>query len=208
MTAYGIAADTALLVPRYSASLDREMTAYSALVTVSQLAASTLGDENPVSYGMGVSVLRRALAAARRLSEAPDDLDARGVVLCAAAIATSGHLGLGKRSNYAYDLYELEFIPEELWGVPYRKSLTTLLPRFLRAAAIRHEGDVRRFMEDAFGLSGTLDEMCDALVELFEGLGVDMFFEGAFDRARAAEVPVSSELSEDELLDVIARCMG
>ena len=45
-TAYGIAADTAILVPKYSMSLDAEMTAYTALVTLVQLSASTIGDKN------------------------------------------------------------------------------------------------------------------------------------------------------------------
>lgn len=43
-----------------------------------------------------------------------------------AAIATSGRLGIGKMKNYSYDIYEVEFIPETLFGSVYRKSLTTL----------------------------------------------------------------------------------
>ena len=42
-TAYGIAADVAILVPKYSMSLGKEMTAYTGLVTLVQLCASTLG---------------------------------------------------------------------------------------------------------------------------------------------------------------------
>ena len=49
-TAYGIAADYAVLVPKYSLSLGQEMTAYTGLVTLVQLSASTIGDKNPVSY--------------------------------------------------------------------------------------------------------------------------------------------------------------
>ena len=40
-TAYGIAADVAILVPKYSMSLGKEMTAYTGLVTLVQLCAST-----------------------------------------------------------------------------------------------------------------------------------------------------------------------
>lgn len=49
-TAFGIAADVAVLVPKYSLSLDTQMTAYTGLVTLVLLSASTLGDQNPVSY--------------------------------------------------------------------------------------------------------------------------------------------------------------
>lgn len=45
-TAYGIAADYAILCPKYSLTLDREMTTYTGLVTLVQLSAAILGDKN------------------------------------------------------------------------------------------------------------------------------------------------------------------
>lgn len=68
-TAYGIAADYAILAPKYSLSLSREMTAYTAPVTLVQLSASTLGDKNPVSYDCGISIIRNVLKAAKQLKE-------------------------------------------------------------------------------------------------------------------------------------------
>lgn len=47
-TDFGIPADTAILVPKYSMSLSAEMTAYTGLVTLVQLSASTIGDKNPM----------------------------------------------------------------------------------------------------------------------------------------------------------------
>ena len=105
-TAYGIAADYAILVLGYSMSLAQEMTAYTALVTLVQLSASTIGDKNPVSYDAGISVIRNVLKAAGQLKENPSNLDVRGVVLYGASIATSGRLGIGKEENYSYDIYE------------------------------------------------------------------------------------------------------
>lgn len=96
-TAFGIPADTAILVPKYSLSLDAEMTAYTGLVTLIQLSAAVIGDKNPVTYDAGISVIRNVLKAAERLKEAPDDRDARGVILFGASISTSGRLGVGKR---------------------------------------------------------------------------------------------------------------
>lgn len=81
-TAYdGIAADTAILVPKYSMALGTEMTAYTGLVTLVQLSASTIGDRNPVSYGIGISVIQNVLAAVKKLKENPEDTDARGIIL-------------------------------------------------------------------------------------------------------------------------------
>lgn len=87
----------------------------------------------------------------QKLKENPEDADARGIILYGAAISTSGRLGLGKEENYAYDIYELEFIPEVLFGASYRRSLTTLFPRFLKAMAKYHDLDIRLYFKDAFG---------------------------------------------------------
>lgn len=110
-TAYGIAADLAVLVPKYSMSLGKEMTAYTGLVTLVQLCASTLGDKNPVSYDIGISVIKNVLKAVKRLKDNPDDEEARGVILYGASISTSSRLGPGKEENYAYEIYEIEFVP-------------------------------------------------------------------------------------------------
>lgn len=125
-TAYGITADTAILVPKYSMTLGTEMTAYTGLVTLVQLSASTIGDKNPVSY----------------------------------------------------DIYELEFIPEVLYGASYRKSLTTLFPRFLKAMAKYHAADIHSYFRDAFGYEGSIEESADQMLRLFAQLGIDMYFDG------------------------------
>ena len=56
-TAFGIAADHAILVPGYSLSLGKELT------------ASMLKDQNPISYDAGISVIRNVQKVARRLME-------------------------------------------------------------------------------------------------------------------------------------------
>lgn len=202
-TAYGIPTDVAILAPKYSMSLGGEMTAYTGLVTLVQLSASTLGDRNPVSYDMGISVIKNVLTAARKLKEDPKDANARGVILYGASISTSGRLGLGKEENFAYDLYELEFIPEVLFHVPYRKSLTTLFPRFLKAMAKYHEGEIRRYLRDAFGWEGSVEESADQLTALFEELGVDMYFTGTATEAEICGVPVETSLSRDEVAALV-----
>jgi alcohol dehydrogenase YqhD (iron-dependent ADH family) len=206
-TAYGIAADMALLTPKYSLSLNTEMTAYSALVTLVQLSASTIGDANPVSYDAGISVIRNVLQAAETLKKDPGNTDARGIVLLGASLSTSGWLGIGKTDNYIYDLYELEFIPEVLYKASYRKSLTTIFPRFLKMMAKHHEDDIRRYLKDVFGFTGSLEESTQRLVELFEEVGVDMYFDGPVYEERMNEIDVKSELTAEERKEMIEDCM-
>lgn len=206
-TAYGIAADTAILVPKYSMALGTEMTAYTGLVTLVQLSASTIGDRNPVSYDIGISVIRNILAAVKKLKENPEDSDARGIILYGASISTSGRLGLGKEENYAYDIYELEFIPEVLYGSSYRKSLTTMFPRFLKAMAKYHDSDIRRYFKDAFGYEGSVAECADKLTELFAELGVDMYFDGEVTVEAVKEINIATLLSSDEVTGIIKDCL-
>ncbi len=206
-TAYGIAADTAILVPKYSMSLGVEMTAYTGLVTLVQLSASTIGDTNPVSYDIGISVIRNVLAAVKKLKENPEDSDARGVILYGASISTSGRLGLGKQENYAYDIYEVEFIPEVLYEAPYRKSLTTLFPRFLKVMAKYHDTDIRRYFKDVFGYEGSIEESADKMTGLFAELGVDMYFDGAVSVEAIKDIDISTLLSADEVTGMVKECL-
>lgn len=206
-TAFGIPADYAILVPKYSLSLGKELTAYTGLVTMVQLSASVLGDKNPVSYDVGISVIRNVLKATKQLAEQPNALDARGVILYGASIATSGRLGIGKAENYSYDIYEVEFIPEVLFGVSYRKSLTTLFPRFLKAMAAYHEADICNYFKDAFGYEGDIAESADKMVALFTELGVDMYFDGTVDEEYIRQISVDSALSMDERIRMIKESM-
>lgn len=206
-TTYGIAADVAILAPKYSMSLGTEMTAYTGLVTLVQLSASMLGDKNPVSYDIGVSVIRNVLRAARKLIEDPKDSDARGVILYGASISTSSRLGLGKEENYAYDIYELEFIPEVLFQSSYRRSLTTLFPRFLKAMAKYHEDDIRAYFKDVFGYEGDVAESADKMVKLFSEFGVDMYFDGEVSKSKIKEIDIETALSLDEITDMMSDCL-
>ena len=74
------------------------------------------------------------------------------------SLSTSSRLGLGKEENYAYDLYEVEFLLEVLFGVPYRRSLTTIFPRFLKVMARYHETDICCYFADVFGFQGPVED--------------------------------------------------
>lgn len=202
-TAYGIAADYALLCPKYSLTLDRKMTAYTGLVTLVQLSACILGDRNRMSYDAGISYIRNVLQATRTLMENPDDLDARGVIMLGASLSTSSRMGIGKEETYAYDIYELEFLPEKLFGSSYRRSLTSVFPRFLKAMGRHHGEDIRKYYMDAFGYDKSIEESSKELTTLFESFGVDMYFDGDITRKQVDSVPCHTELSADEVFDMM-----
>ena len=203
-TAYGISADYAILCPKYSLSLSKEMTAYSGLVTLVQLSAAILGDKNPMSYDAGISYIKNILDATKALQENPNDLDARGTILIGASMSTSSRLGIGKETQFAYEIYELEFIPEILFKSTYRRGLTTIFPAFLRVMGRHHEEDIRRFFLDAFGWHGTIDDSCDRLTRLFAGFGIPMKFKGPVAKAAIEAIPCETELSEDEIFEIVS----
>lgn len=202
-TAYGIPADYAILCPKYSLSLDKEMTAYTGLVTLVQLSACILGDRNKMSYDAGISYIKNVLEATRTLQEHPDDLDARGTILLGASLSTSSRLGIGKVKQFAYDIYELEFLPEVLFGSTYRRSLTTVFPRFLRVMGRYYEEDIRKYFLDAFGFDSSIEESSHKLTELFTSFGVPMWYDGAVSREQVDAVPCQAELSKEEVFEII-----
>lgn len=104
-------------------------------------------------------------------------------------------------------LYEAEFIPEALFSASYRKSLTTLFPRFLKAMAAYHEKEIRAYFKDAFGYEGSVEESADKMVRLFEELGIDMYFDGDANEAKIRQVPVETVLKQEEVIRMVKACM-
>lgn len=203
-TAYGIAADYAILCPKYSLTLDREMTTYTGLVTLVQLSAGILGDKNKMSYDAGISYIRNVLEATRTLQKNPDDLDARGIIMMGASLSTSSRLGIGKEEPFAYDIYELEFLPEKLFGSSYRRSLTSVFPRFLQAMSKHHADDIRKYYLDAFGFDSSIEESSRKLIELFAGLGVEMYYDGKITREQVDGIPCDTELDGNEIFEMMS----
>lgn len=202
-TAYGIPADYAILCPKYSLSLDKTMTAYTGLVTLIQLSAAIIGDKNKMSYDAGISYIRNVLEATKTLQTNPEDMDSRGAILLGASLSTSSRLGIGKESNYAYDIYELEFLPEKLFGSTYRRSLTSVFPRFLRVMGKHHADDIKKYFRDAFGFDSSIEESSRKLIELFAGLGVEMYYDGNVSEEQIKQIPYHTELNDTEVIEMI-----
>lgn len=104
-------------------------------------------------------------------------------------------------------IYELKFIPEVLYGAAYRKSLTALFPRFLKAMAKYHEADIRRYLQDAFRFDGSVEDSVGRMTDLFTELGVGMYFDGKADAAEIAEIDISTALSAEEVTGIIQACL-
>lgn len=202
-TAYGIPADYAVLCPKYSLTLNKEMTTYTGLVTVVQLSACVLGDKNKMSYDAGISYIKNVLEATKILQQHPDDLDARGTIMMGASLSTSSRLGIGKEETFAYDIYELEFLPEKLFGSSYRRSLTSIFPKFLCAMGKHHPEEVGKYYLDAFGFDSSIEDSSRKLAELFSGLGVEMSYNGQITCEQVDAIPCHTELSKEEVFGII-----
>lgn len=202
-TAYGIAADYAILCPKYSLTLDRKMTTYTGLVTLVQLSACILGDRNRMSYDAGIAYIRNVLEATKALQTDPDDLDARGIIMLGASLSTSSRMGIGKEEPFAYDIYELEFLPEKLFGSSYRRSLTSVFPRFLQVMGKYHADDIKKYYHDAFGFDWSVEKSSRKLIELFSALGADMYYDGTITREQVDNIPCETELDGNEVFDLM-----
>lgn len=156
--AYGISADYCLLIPKYSLSLNHEMTSYSSLVTLIQVSTYFFGDKNPISRDIDLSVVKNVLKAAEVLKTKPDDLNARSVVLYGSAISTSEWIGSGREVDYASDFYSLEMIIEELFNETYRKVVTVLFPPYLKFISKTNESDVKCYLKEVFNIDGDIDD--------------------------------------------------
>lgn len=104
-------------------------------------------------------------------------------------------------------IYELEFLPEVLFGSTYRRSLTTVFPRFLHVMSRHHEEDIRRYFLDAFGFDSSIEESSRKLTELFASFGVPMWYDGEVSREQVGAIPCQTELSKEEVFAAMEAVM-
>lgn len=201
--AFGIFAEYSLLVPKYSVSLNHELTSYSSLVTLIQVSVYFFGDKNPISRDLNLSVVKNILKSAEQLKTKPDDLIARSVVLYGASISTSEWIGSGRDVDYASDFFCLEIIIELLFNETYRKCITVLFPYFLKFIAKTNESDVKIYLKEVFNLDGKVDDSVDKLIKIFEGYGIDMSFHSNFSDEKLAKIPNGTTLSFDDIKPII-----
>ena len=105
--------------------------------------------------------------------------------------------------QFAYEIYEIEFLPEVLFGSTYRRSLTSIFPRFLRVIGRHHTEDVRRYFHDAFSFDSSIEESSHKLTELFASFGVPMYYEGEVSHEQVDVVSCQTELGKEEVYEII-----
>lgn len=94
-----------------------------------------------------------------------------------------------------------------MYRASYRKSLTTLFPRFLKAMAKYHTADIRRYFRDAFGFEGSIEESTVQMLRLFAELGVDMYFDGEVSEEKLKEIEITTLLSLEEVTGIVKDCL-
>lgn len=94
-----------------------------------------------------------------------------------------------------------------LFGSTYRRSLTTVFPRFLHVMSRHHEEDIRRYFLDAFGFDSSIEESSRKLTELFASFGVPMWYDGEVSREQVGAIPCQTELSKEEVFAAMEAVM-
>lgn len=150
---HGVFADYALLYPPFTYSLDERNTAYGTMVMLAQTGYRFFTDANPISRGCTRSTLRAMLGAFDTLVKDPEDYDARGTMLWASFMETSGMLGLGMEGNWTYSIFSAAGLLRFTRGTVYRENLAMVYPRWLVFSARHHPDEVRDFCIEVLGAS-------------------------------------------------------
>lgn len=149
-------ADYSLLYPPFTYSLDSKNTAYSTLVLLSQTGYRYFVDRNPISRKFNAGSLRSVLEAYEVLLEDPQNYDARGVMLWASFMETSGVLGLGIEDVWTYSIFSANGLCRFTIDTSYREGLSVMFPRWMVWAARHHEADVCDFAVQVMGADPNL----------------------------------------------------
>lgn len=218
---YGIYADFSILNPEFTYTLDKMNTAYAAMVTFAQASVCYLGGYSPIAEGFTRTVLDIIRSSVKTALKDPMDYDARAGQMWASALATMGILSCGKDKSWAWSLYsDLEII-RKCMDIPYRQAFTVLFPRWLKAKAVRHGDDVRRYMVSIMGVDGSLpvdravEEGTQRIIEMFTENGLSMFY-NAFgeiptkeELEKEAEIAAAeNELGASEIVSMFMECMA
>ena len=67
-----------------------------------------------------------------------------------------------------------------------------------------HADDIRKYYLDAFGFDSSIEESSRKLIELFEGLGVEMYYDGKITREQVDGIPCDTELDGNEIFEMMS----
>lgn len=90
------------------------------------------------------------------------------------------------------------------WKSEKRKLSHTTFTRFLRVMGKYHAEDIRKYYLDTFGFDSSIEESSRKLIELFAGLGVDMYYEDKIIRKQVDGIQCDTELDGNEIFEMIS----
>lgn len=153
----GIFADYALLNPLFTYSLNKENTAYSALVTFIQASVYYFDNANSIAKGFTKTVLKETLKSYDVLLENPEDYQARATLMWASAVTTMGVLDIGMNSTYPWSVYSIGMLPCYLHQLSYRQGVTLMYPYWLETMSRYHLEDLKNYFIDILDVDASLN---------------------------------------------------
>ncbi len=210
--------DLAVLYPPFTYSLDARATAFSTMVLLSQTGYRYFTDDNPISKGQTVAVLRAVLDAFDTLVEDPENEDARGTMLWASWLQTSGISGVGVSGFWQYSIFSAGKACRLAMGTTYREGLAMILPRWLVWEGRKHPEELASFAVDVFDADPALPiedrvrVVFDALMDVLRRGGLpttlDAYGERPSDEAFAQAVAAvsSKEFTPEEYRAILDDC--
>ena len=165
----GLYPEAALLQPSLTHSVPRATTVASALDALSHaMEAIWNRSANPVSGAMAIGAIGRIPAALRRVLEAPDDPDARRVLLEGSLLA-----GLAISNTRTALAHSISYPLTAELGLPHGIAASMTLPEIL-AEVGRGAPDVGATVAEALGATSVSDA-ASGLYELFDAAGTAEF---------------------------------
>lgn len=176
---FGAWPDYCLLDPSVTNSLDQRNTAYSILVCFIQASGWYVGTHNnDISRGFAKTILKVLLDSYDKITENPEDEQARGNIMWASCVNAMGIFHSGMDEFYAWTLYSVGYIPRVLHNVSYREALVAAFPNWLKGISKYHMEDIKLFFTEIFGIDSTLDDEtiietgCNRIKKMMKDSGV------------------------------------
>lgn len=156
---FGAWPDYCLMDPSLTMSLNKESTAYSALVCFIQTSAWYIGNhENDIAKGFAKTVLQVLLDGLRALMKDPADRRARENIMWASCVNTMGIFRSGVDQFYPWTLFSVGYIPRVAHQVSYREALVAAYPNWLKGISKYHMQDILDLFTEVMDISPALDD--------------------------------------------------
>ena len=215
----GSAAAFAVLDPAYTASVPRMQVLSGAFDTLSHAMETYLGnsDEDNVSDDVALAIMRNTVVNMRRLLKDIDDMQARGNLMWASAMAENGILKVGRLTDF--QAHQIEHQLGAYTDCNHGQGLAVIHPAYYRHILKDAEAKLKRFAKVVFGVE-TAEEGVEALAEFIKECGLPTKLSDLKSTAEITPELLRSvadtcniikynprELSRDEIYEILMECM-